>query len=97
MRCQDVVFTSLRSIAISPDGIHVAIASQTDEKVNIWNVTTGKQVGTFAGHRPGPLGTVTSLAFSPDGELLATGGADTTILMWDVTKLLDSFRLQGRD
>jgi len=30
---------------------------------------------------------VHALAFSPDGKLLATGSADQTIRLWDVSKL----------
>jgi len=32
----------------------------------------------------GPTGAVTSVAFSPDGETLATGNADGTVRLWDV-------------
>src|SRR5207245_2264071 len=42
---------------------------------------TLKERRTFQGHR----GSVLSLAFSSDGKLLASGNADTTTLIWDVT------------
>jgi WD40 repeat protein len=54
-------------------------------------VATGKEARRFAGHR----GWVASLAFSPDGRLLASGSFDTTVLLWDVTGLRPE-RLPGR-
>jgi WD40 repeat protein len=42
----------------------------------------GHQLGSLAGHR----GQVLDMAFSPDGDVLATGGADRQILLWNPRK-----------
>jgi WD40 repeat protein len=40
-------------------------------------------MATLTGHRAA----LRTLAFSPDGRLLATGGLDREIILWDVTTL----------
>src|SRR5262249_32268194 len=45
---------------------------------------TGKELRRLDGHR----GLVRSVAFSGDGNRLASGGSDATILVWDVAKLV---------
>ncbi len=51
-------------------------------EIKLWDSVTGK-VRTFAtGHK----GNITALAFSPDGARLATGSADQTVKLWDLTR-----------
>ncbi len=70
--------------SVSPDGKLVATTSDQDNVVRFWDMATGNQVGEFRGH----LGSVTSMAFSPDSKRLATGGSDSTVLIIDVQKVV---------
>ncbi len=54
--------------------------------IRIWEVATGKNIHTFWGHTTD----VQDLAFSPDGELLASGSYDGTILLWDMKPFIGS-------
>jgi WD40 repeat protein len=69
-----------RSVAFDPDGTRVFAATGT--VVEVWHVVTHRRLGQpFAGH----AATVTTLALSPNGRLLATAGDDGTARIWDVT------------
>ncbi len=48
--------------------------------MKLWDADTGQLLRTFAGHS----GEVTSVAFSPDGKQLFSGGSDGTRKLWDV-------------
>jgi WD40 repeat protein len=85
-----------KAIAFSPDGKLLAVMSgATDseaDEIRLWEVVTGKVRAVFPGHLGGTL----SLAFSPDGRLLASGGTDTTVMVWDVTGVTGLSRLHRR-
>lgn len=73
------------SFALSPDGRLLASIDHVPlgkPRICVWNVFTGAEVAQLDGHKAQVL----CIAFSPDGKLLATGSADTTILLWDTSK-----------
>jgi WD40 repeat protein len=63
-------------MAFSPDGKTLAVTEGT--RIALWDLATGRERLDWPGHRGG----VTSVAFSNDGQSLATGGADGAVYLW---------------
>ncbi len=80
-------------IAFSPDNSRLAVGSPTG-LITLWSIPEGEQVGVLKGHH----GRVGSLAFSPDGSQLASGGfheRDMTVRVWSVSAGEELGRMDG--
>ena len=80
------------SVAFSTDGKTLASGSD-DNTIRLWNVDTGETQRILTGHAGEFEGVdnghssvegVKSVAFSPDGKTLASGGGDNVIHLWDI-------------
>lgn len=67
----------------SPDGKRLVLTHRdSPARAVVYDWQTGKVSHTLDGHSAD----VTAFAFSKDGKTLATGSADTTVLLWDLGK-----------
>lgn len=84
----------VRSVALSPDGTLLAsVEIGRDPEVRLWDVASGRQVGTLSG---GPRADQ-AVAFSPDGRFLATSGIGDGIALWELsTSTPTAYRLTDR-
>jgi WD40 repeat protein len=65
------------SAIFSPDNQRLAIGNDNGHVI-LWDIAEGKQIRNLVGH----TGAVTGLAFSEDGNLLASGSLDGTVVLW---------------
>jgi WD40 repeat protein len=71
-------------LALTQDGKTCATVCLTERTPILWDLKTGRKVGTFEGNAN--YYTPYSIAVSPDGESLATGTWQCDTLVWDVAK-----------
>jgi hypothetical protein len=79
----------IKGVVFSPCGGFLAAASSAGT-VRFWD----PRRGTLLGEIRAPRGGFSSLAISPDGKTLYTGGSDTTVLLWDLGRIQARWRLR---
>ena len=87
-------WTGISDVTVSPDSRVIASATTwmdakaMDERgvpatrggeVRLWDAVTGQQTEVLHGHDKG----IKVLAYAPDGQWLATGSSDGTVILWD--------------
>jgi WD40 repeat protein len=79
----------VRSLSFSPDGQDLAIGAQLVHPergiIRIFRLRDKREVRTIAS----PCPSVETLSFSTDGERIAAGMSDTSIVVWDVRRADD--------
>lgn len=73
----DAHIDAINELAISPDRKSFVTVSN-DSLVRLWEIKTGKHIGTLKGHKDSIL----SVDYSPDGRKLITGSRDRTVRLW---------------
>jgi hypothetical protein len=77
------------ALAFSPDGRRLAIAQDRD--ISLWDIGGRQAVMVLQGHR----GAVRCLAFAADGVLLASGGMDRSVRLWNTDTGIEQLVLGG--
>ena len=71
-------------LTFSPDGKTLLDSKWSESQIQLWDVDSGRSLGTLSGHTE-PIET---LVFSHDGKTLASGSEDGTVLLWDWDKII---------
>jgi WD40 repeat protein len=83
--------------SFSPDGRRIISADGND--ICVRDTSSGRRLMTLSGHESGPLseqqGDIWSIAYSPDGTRIASGGLDRTVRVWDAATGAEIMTLRG--
>ncbi len=79
------------SCALSPDNRTLAVSAMPDlsNTILLVDITTGKTIANLVGHKQA----VSSLAFSADGQTLASASADSSLKLWNMATLQEILTL----
>ncbi|MGI8996625.1 MAG: WD40 repeat domain-containing protein, partial [Pyrinomonadaceae bacterium] len=86
-------FLGATGVVFSPDNRLLATITLNSNAVKLWETATGRELRTLASSASAGAGAgylsiltgVSAVAFSADSRLLAAGGRDNSLTLWDVT------------
>jgi len=73
--------------------IPIIVSAGWDRMVKVWNLSDCRLRNNLKGH----TGYINTVAVSPDGSLCASGGKDTTAMLWDLNEGKHLYSLDGED
>jgi WD40 repeat protein len=77
-------------VAVSPDGLRIVSAiSDWRSMVDIWSAFTGRRLATF------DYGLALTLAVSPSGRWIVSGGSDGKVKVWDAITLQETLSINA--
>src|SRR5687768_6585527 len=71
---------AIRALAYSPGSESLLASAGDDRSIRLWDPAAGRELALLECRRDGIL----ALAFSPDGQRLASGGRAGSLTAWDV-------------
>ncbi len=85
--------SAIRAFALSKGRFAASSCAGSENEILVWDINTGRWIATLKAHTD----FVTSLAFSPDGEYLVSGGWDGRIIVWRSLLWNKEIELMGHD
>jgi WD40 repeat protein len=90
----DLQGVQVLALAISPD--ETLAAGGVGNAIIVWDTETGDELFRLSGtNQTGHTNRVRSIAFNPEGTLIASAGADGRIVIWDVATQTQSARWEA--